>query len=148
MRFFGGVRLNCFFVGPQVIMSKLTSSIFIPKEFCVIEASAEFFGDTVRDIRNIEELFLHQSLCCLHHGGICRLPCFLILIVIEENLRFKDLPFGGSKTKLRMRDNLPRTLAHTDITDREFAVVTPIGVQSWIFIVRWNLGEIIQYVFN
>src|SRR5215208_4640620 len=42
----------------------------------------------------------------------------------------------------------PRTLTHADITNCEFAVVTPVSVESWVFIMSWDPGQIIQHGFD
>src|SRR5689334_3486174 len=129
-------------------MPKLSTCIFIPKEFGVIKADAEFFCDSIRVIGHIIELLLYQGSGCFLHGGEGGLARFLICVLIKEYLRFKDLALGRSQTKLRVRYDLTGTFADAHVANRKLAAVTPIGIKRRVFIVRWNAGQIIQHTLD
>ena len=47
-----------------------------------------------------------------------------------------------------MRDDFTGTLANADIADRELAIVAPIGLESRIFVMSGNLGQVIDHAFD
>src|SRR6266511_16350 len=132
----------------QVVMSKFAARIVIPEKFRIIEARAELLCDSVGFIRHIVELLLHQSLGRFLHGCKCSLARFLICVLIQKYLCLKDLSLGSRQTKLRVRYDLTGTLTDTHIANCELAAVTPIGIKSWILVVRWNARQIIQHAFD
>src|SRR5215208_1186781 len=88
-------------------MSKLAASIFIPKVFRIVQARAEFLRNTIVILRNIEEQLFNQRERGLIHGCICRLACFLVLILVQQDLCFENLSLGMCQAKLGMRDDPP-----------------------------------------
>src|SRR5262249_44348161 len=128
----------------EQIEGKLRASIRVEKQLCIVEPLPKLLHDRVWIVADVDILRLDQGGSSLEHGGIGGSGRFMILAVVQENLRLKSLPFTGRQTELRHGDHLAGTFAYPHVTKGVLPGITPISVIAGVLGIGGYMRQVLQ----
>ena len=89
---------------------------------------------------------MDQRLGGRDHRLISLLIRLLILPGVKQDLGLKRFALRQRKSELGKRNDFPGAFPDAHIADGEFARITPIAVEGWIFLVRRNRHEFVDHI--